>query len=314
MVDILQHVGNTPIIRVPAGDDGPAATVLGKLELANPSGSVKDRIGKYMLEQAEKRGELKPGMTIVEVTSGNTGIAFAMTAAAKGYPLRILMPEHMSRERRVIMEALGAEVILTPEAEGFLGAIARSQAMAAADPNVWLPRQFENPDNAEVHELTTGAEIIAQTGGRLDAFVAGVGTGGTVMGVAHALRKAGIGARVVAVEPAEAAVMSGGAPGKHKIQGLGDGFVPNLIDRSYIDDIATVASDDAIRTARELMASLGLLVGISSGANVNVARRVARELGPGKTVVTVLPDRGERYFSTDLYCEDFRAECRRGPK
>lgn len=298
---MLRQVGNTPLIELPPLDDEPAATILAKLELFNPSGSVKDRIAKYIVEKAERRGELKPGMVIVEVTSGNTGISFAMVAAAKGYKMRVLMPEHMSEERRLIMKALGAELILTPESEGFIGALKASEEMAAEDANIYLPRQFENPYNTEAHKLFTGTEIIHQTGGHVDAFVAGVGTGGTIMGVAEVFREAHVPARIVAVEPAEAAVMSGGEPGKHKIQGLGDGFVPNLINMSLIDTIEMTASDDAIETARELTGRLGLLVGISSGANVIAAKREANRLGPGKTVVTVLPDRGERYFSTELY-------------
>ncbi len=303
---MLRQVGNTPLIELPPLDDEPAATILAKLELFNPSGSVKDRIAKYIVEKAERRGELKPGMVIVEVTSGNTGISFAMVAAAKGYKMRVLMPEHMSEERRVIMKALGAELILTPESEGFIGALAGSEEMAAEDANIYLPRQFENPYNTEVHKLFTGTEIIHQTDGHVDAFVAGVGTGGTIMGVAEAFREAHVPARIIAVEPAEAAVMSGGKPGKHKIQGLGDGFVPNLIDMSLIDTIEMTASDDAIEMARELTARLGLLVGISSGANVIAAKREANRLGSGKRVVTVLPDRGERYFSTELYRIPFR--------
>ena len=298
---MLRYVGNTPLIELPPFDDEPAATIFAKLELFNPSGSVKDRIAKYIVEKAERRGELKAGMVIVEVTSGNTGIAFAMVAAAKGYKMRVLMPEHMSEERRLIMEALGAELILTPEGEGFVGALKTSEEMAAEDANVYLPRQFENPYNTEAHKLFTGTEILHQTGGMVDSFVAGVGTGGTIMGVAEAFRETHVPARIVAVEPAEAAVMSGGEPGKHKIQGLGDGFVPNLINMSLLDGIEKAGSDDALEMARELTARLGLLVGISSGANVIAARREARRLGPGKRVVTVLPDRGERYFSTELY-------------
>jgi cysteine synthase A len=298
---MLRQVGNTPLIELPPLDDEPAATILAKLELFNPSGSVKDRIAKYIVEKAERRGELKPGMLIVEVTSGNTGIGFAMVGAAKGYKMRVLMPEHMSEERRLIMKALGAELILTPESEGFIGALKASEEMAAEDANIYLPRQFENPYNTEAHKLFTGTEIIHQTGGRVDAFVAGVGTGGTIMGVAEAFREAHVPARIVAVEPAEAAAMSGGEPGKHKIQGLGDGFVPNLINMSLIDTVETATSDDSFETARELTARLGLLVGISSGANVIAAKREAKRLGPGKRVVTVLPDRGERYFSTELY-------------
>jgi cysteine synthase A len=302
---MLRHVGNTPLIELPPLDDEPAAAILAKLELFNPSGSVKDRIAKYIVEKAERRGELKAGMVIVEVTSGNTGIGFAMVAAAKGYKMRVLMPEHMSEERRLIMKALGAELILTPEGEGFVGALEVSREMAAEDDNVYLPRQFENPYNTEAHKLFTGTEIIHQTGGHVDAFVAGVGTGGTLMGVAEAFREAHVPARIVAVEPAEAAVMSGGKPGKHKIQGLGDGFVPNLIDMSTVDAVETAASDESLEKARELTARLGLLVGISSGANVIAAQREARRLGPGKKVVTILPDRGERYFSTELYCLPF---------
>ncbi len=305
MVNFLACVGNTPMVRLPS-DDG-AADILGKAELFNPSGSVKDRLAKFAVEAAERRGELVPGNVIVEVTSGNTGISLAMVAAAKGYALKILMPEQMSVERRIIMEALGAEVILTPEKEGFVGAIDRSREMAAKDDAVWLPRQFENIDNVHAHRMFTGAEVISQTHGRVNAFVAGVGTGGTVMGVARALRDASMPAAIVAVEPAEAAVLSGGTPGRHKIQGLGDGFVPNLIDRDLVNRVEAVSSEDAMRGAQELTSALGVLVGISSGANYVAARRVARDLGRGQTVVTVLPDRGERYFSTELYCRSYCA-------
>lgn len=302
---MLAAIGNTPLIEIPAEDNGQAARVFAKCEFMNPSGSVKDRIAKYIVEEAERRGGLRPGMSILEVTSGNTGIAFAMVAAAKGYRMIVLMPEHMSVERRMIMTALGAEVILTPKEEGFLGALTRSKELAAQDKNIFLPRQFENEDNVAAHRLFTGQEILKQTGGEVDAFVAGVGTGGTLMGVARAFADAGVNAEILAVEPAEAAVLSGGKPGPHKIQGLGDGFVPNLIDKTLITGVETVSSDEACITTRRLMVRLGILVGISSGCNVAAARRVARRLGPGKTVVTVLPDRGERYFSTDLFCDAF---------
>ena len=298
---ILDHVGPTPIIPLGKLEDRCEANLFAKLELMNPSGSVKDRIGKYIVEKAERTGKLKPDSIIVEVTSGNTGISFAMVAAARGYAIKILMPENMTQERVTIMRALGAEVILTPADEGFLGALATSRKLADEDPRVFLPRQFENRDNIEAHKFFTGAEIVRQMGNEVNAFVAGIGTGGTIMGVAEMFEEAGVCAHIVAVEPAEAAVLSGKQPGRHKIQGLGDGFVPNLVDRSKIDDVIEVASDDAIAMAQRLTQALGLLVGISSGANALGAIEMGRRLGPGANVLTVLPDRGDRYFSTELY-------------
>jgi cysteine synthase A len=298
---MLEAVGETPIIQLPQLDPECEANIFAKLELFNPSGSVKDRIARYIVDKAERTGELRPDSIIVEVTSGNTGIALSMVAAACGYAICILMPEHMSKERAMIMRALGAEVVLTPEADGFLGALEISRKMAADNPKVFLPRQFENHANVEAHKYFTATEIMRQMGNDLDAFVAGIGTGGTLMGVAEAFEEARIKAKICAVEPAEAPVLTGGEPGKHRIQGLGDGFLPSLVEVERLDDVINVSSEDAIQMAIKLTAKLGLLVGISSGANVFAAVEEGKKLGKGKNVVTVIPDRGERYFSTEMF-------------
>ncbi|MFQ6618642.1 MAG: cysteine synthase A [Fidelibacterota bacterium] len=313
--NLLSSVGSTPLIELPVIDPDCPAKIFAKLELFNPSGSVKDRIAKHIIEKAEREGKLREDSIVVEATSGNTGISFAMVAALKGYKMRVLMPESMSKERVYIMKALGAEVVLTPEEDGFLGAIRRSREMAEEDPRVFLPLQFENPDNTEAHCLFTGREILEQMKERIDVFVAGVGTGGTIMGVARAFREADMDVLVVAVEPEEAAVLSGGLPGPHKIQGLGDGFVPNLVDISRIDEVVKVSSGSAIDMAHRISRSLGLIVGISSGANVYGSIEIGKRLGGGLKIVTIFPDRGERYFSTDLFrmceeCEDRTLEVR----
>ncbi len=319
---ILRCIGRTPLLtqaisaKEPssaAEGAGPAAPALSaaegagysihcKLEFMNPSGSVKDRIAGFMLERAEERGELKPGMRIMEVTSGNTGIALAMAAAAKGYALTVLMPETMTSERVQILRALGAEVCLTPVEEGFLGALERLRALGDGKPGIYLPRQFENQDNVRAHYLTTAPEIWEQTGGNVDAFVDGVGTGGTLMGVGQFLRERNPACELVAVEPLESAVMSGsGTLGEHKIAGIGDGFIPPIVDMGKVSRIEAVSSDDAVAMTRRLGREFGLMVGISSGANVIAALRTAARLGRHRTVVTILPDRAERYFSSDLY-------------
>ncbi len=278
------------------------ARIYAKLEFLNPSGSIKDRIAKYLIEEAEVRGMLKPNSIIVEATSGNTGIALAMVGAIKKYRVVIIMPEHMSRERMSIIKAYGARLILTPKAGGFTRPVEVAQAMAARNPRVFLPSQFTNPDNTEIHRLTTGREILEQCKGHLDAFVAGIGTGGTLMGVAEALKQSGRRAKIVAVEPHESAVMSGSTRLRpHHIAGIGDGFIPDLVEMSRIDQVVKIKSADAIRMARRFVREMGLPVGISSGANYLAAVAVARTLGPGKKVVTVLPDRMERYFSTPLF-------------
>jgi cysteine synthase A len=278
---------------VPAG----CATVLAKAEFMNPGGSVKDRIARYIVEQAEARGELRSGSTILEVTSGNTGIAFAMVGAEKGYRVLLLMPSCASVERRRMIAAFGAELELIPSLLHISDARRQAEARAASDPRIFLPRQFENRDNPRAHSVTTGPEIVAQAGPDIDAFVMGVGTGGTLMGVAEALRKVRSRVRIVAVEPAESAVMSGERPGCHGIQGLADGFIPEIVDMSRVDQVIKVSTPDAIAMAMRLSREEALFVGISAGANVLAAQQVAQELGPGKKVVTILPDRGERYLS-----------------
>jgi len=268
----------------------------------NPSGSVKDRIARYIVEQAELKGLLKPGYTIVEATSGNTGIALSMVAAAKGYKMLVVMPEHMTGERIKIMTALGANVCLTPKDEGFEGAVEKADKIANSNNQYFLANQFRNPDNTMAHYYTTGKEIIQQVGYDVDAFVAGVGTGGTLMGVGKALRERNQAVQLVAVEPEEAALLSGRKDIKdHKIAGIGDGFVPEIVDNGMIDLVIAVKSDDAIEMAKELSRDLGLLAGISSGANVLASIQILDEIGQDKKVVTILPDRTERYFSTDLH-------------
>ena len=278
-----------------------AADVYVKIESFNPGSSVKDRIALRMIEDAEKAGTIKPGDTIVEPTSGNTGIGLAWVGAAKGYKVIIVMPETMSLERRKIIQAYGAELVLTPGSEGMKGAIAKAKEVAA-EKNGWVPLQFANPSNPAVHEATTGAEIIDAFGPKgLDAFVAGVGTGGTVSGVSHALKKANPDIKVYAVEADESAVLSGEKPGPHKIQGISAGFIPDTLDTKSYDGIIRVASDDAIVTSRHLGGKEGFLAGISSGAAIFAAIEKAKELGKGKKVLALLPDNGERYLSTSLY-------------
>ena len=297
---VADVVGWTPLVRlnrvVPAG----GATVLAKMESLNPGGSVKDRIAVAMVERAEREGRLKPGATLVEPTSGNTGIGLAMVAAARGYRLILTMPEDMSLERRQLLARFGAELHLTPAIEGMTGAVFAAQELAAAHPDYFMPQQFENPANPEVHEYTTAPELLEQTGGQIDAFVAGVGTGGTITGVGRVLRRVRPDALVIAVEPARSPVLQGGRPRPHAIQGIGASFVPGVLDRSVIDRILSIQDREAIQMAGRLAREEGLLVGISSGANVLAAARVAEELGPGKTVVTVLCDTGERYLSVEI--------------
>jgi len=300
---ITELIGRTPLLRLNRISDESGAEVLGKLESFNPGGSVKDRIGLAMIEAAERDGRIAPGRTtIIEPTSGNTGIALAMVAAARGYDMVLTMPDTMSIERRTILKAFGARLVLTRGADGMHGAVARALELAAEGDDAFVPQQFENPANPEVHRLTTAEEIWADTGGEVDAFVAGVGTGGTLTGVGEVLKERRPGALVVAVEPADSAVLSGGAPGPHKLQGLGAGFVPKVLDTEVYDEIVKVSADDAFAAARDLARQEGVLVGISAGANVWAAGQVARrpEL-QGKVVVTVLCDTGERYLSTPLF-------------
>lgn len=299
--NITELVGKTPIVKlnrvVPEG----AADVYVKLESFNPGSSVKDRIALAMIEAAEKAGIIKPGDTIVEPTSGNTGIGLAWIGSAKGYKVIIVMPETMSIERRKIIQAYGAELVLTPGSEGMKGAIAKANEIATKK-GAFLPLQFNNPANPAIHESTTGAEILEAFGNTgLDAFVSGVGTGGTISGVSHTLKKANPSVKIYAVEADESAVLSGEKPGPHKIQGISAGFIPETLDTKSYDGIIRVTSDDAILTGRSIGAKEGFLVGISSGAAIHAAIQVAKELGVGKKVLAILPDNGERYLSTVLY-------------
>lgn len=286
MIDKL--VGKTPIVQIEG--------IMAKLETTNLSGSVKDRMALYMIKKAEERGELSKGKKIIEVTSGNTGIGFAMVSAIRGYKFIAIMPESMSVERRKMLEVFGAEIILTPAEKDMDGAIEKYNEIVRKNPDAWLPRQFENPDNPNAHEYGLGKEIVEQTQGQVDVFVAGIGTGGTLIGVARALKKANPNVKIVGVEPAESAVLSGGKPGLHKIQGIGEGFIPKLVKKNLdlIDEVIVIKSDDAITMSKELAKKHGLLVGISSGANFLAAKKLKERF---ENVVTILPDRGERYLS-----------------
>ena len=294
--NILNTIGHTPMLDLSRLGNG---DVFAKGEYLNPGGSIKDRVALHVVEQSEKSGKLKPGQMIVEASSGNTGIGFAFVGVRKGYRVMILMPEDMSEERKKIIRALGAELLLTPASEGITGAVKRVKEMAGADPNIFVPDQFANPLNPETHYLSTGPEIWEQMEGNVDAFVAGVGSGGTLAGVGKFLKEKGD-IVLAAVEPKNAAALLGHEPGLHQIQGIGDGFIPAVLDTSIIDRVITVTDEDAIDVTRRLARLEGALVGTSSGANVWAALQMTKELGPGKTVVTVLPDRVERYFSTAL--------------
>jgi cysteine synthase A len=301
--DVLALVGGTPLVKLRRiGREAPRAEVWAKMEQQNPGGSVKDRIGLAMIEAAEHDGTLRRGGVVVEATSGNTGIALAMVCAVKGYRCILTMPENMSLERRALLAAYGAEVVLTPESEQMDGAVRRAQEIAAATPNAFVPRQFDNPANPETHALTTAHEIVtAMSEDAIDAFVAGVGTGGTISGVGAVLRQRARSPRIVAVEPESCATISRGEAGPSKIQGLAAGFVPRTYHPGVVDEVRTVTDEIAWRFKVRLAREEGLLVGISAGAAVAVALDVAREMGPGKNVVTVLPDTGERYFSLAEY-------------
>jgi len=299
--NITEVVGSTPLIRLNRMAEGAGATILAKMESKNPLGSVKDRIGVAMIQAAETRGLITSETTIVEPTSGNTGLALAFVCAAKGYPLVLTMPETMSMERRKLLKHLGAKLVLTPGSEGMKGAIARANEIVDETPNSYMPNQFSNPANPEIHRKTTAEEIWNDTGGEVDIFVGGVGTGGTITGVSEVIKERKPSFRAVAVEPADSPVLSGGKAGPHKIQGIGAGFVPDVLNTGIIDEIIPVTNEQAFETARQLAKSEGILCGISSGAAAWAALEIARRAeNDGKQIVVVLPDTGERYLSTDL--------------
>lgn len=295
---VLDLIGMTPMVKLNRLSPENGATIAAKIEAFNPGGSVKDRIAFSMIKDAEENGILKPGSTVIEPTSGNTGIGLAMVCAVKGYRLILVMPESMSIERRKILKAYGAELVLTPAEKGMKGAVEKAEELAKTH-GYFMPLQFDNPANPAIHEKTTAQEILQQTDGKLDAFVGGIGTGGTFTGVAKVIKAKMPHVKFIAVEPAASPVLSGGTPGPHKIQGIGAGFVPKVLDTSLIDQIITVPNEEAFNFARQLAIKEGILAGISSGAAIYAAQQVAKDLGPGKLVVTVLPDTGERYLSVD---------------
>ncbi|MFC1807506.1 cysteine synthase A [Candidatus Omnitrophota bacterium] len=299
--DITKTVGNTPLVKLSrVSPDG--AEVIGKLESFNPLGSVKDRIGVSMIDDAEKKGVLKKGATIIEPTSGNTGIGLAFVAAARGYKLILTMPDTMSVERRHLLKLLGAEIVLTPGANGMKGAVEKAQQIWKDSPGSFMPQQFKNPANPQIHRETTAKEILGDTGGNLDIFVAGVGTGGTLTGVGAELKKVSRSIKVIAVEPSDSPILSGGEPGPHKIQGIGAGFVPDVLDKTLIDEVIKVNNDQAKEAAKDLALKEGILAGISSGAAVFAALELAkRPENKSKRIVVILPDTGERYLSTGLF-------------
>lgn len=296
----LEQIGNTPLVRLTTLCKPGCASVWGKLETCNPGGSIKDRIALAMIEDAERQGLLTPGMTIVEPTSGNTGIGLAVVAATKGYQLLLTMPETMSQERCRLFSAFGAELVLTPGSQGMRGAIKKATELAQTR-SAFMPQQFNNPANPRAHEETTGPEIFSALNGKVDMFVAGVGTGGTITGVSRYLRKQNTQAKIIAIEPANSATLSGGDAGPHRIQGIGAGFVPEILDLECFDQVITVSDEDAIQMTKTLARREGLLCGISSGANVLVAARLASRMAEEQNVVTIICDTGERYLSTGIY-------------
>lgn len=294
---ILDAIGNTPMVSLRKLT---GLNIFAKAEYLNPGGSIKDRVAKYMIEQAEKKGILKPGMTIMEPTSGNTGIGIALVGVQKGYRVVIVMPENMSEERKKIIKALGAELVLTDQKESIGGSVAEVERLRAKDSNIFTPQQFENPDNPEIHFCTTAEEIWQQMNGKVDFFVSGLGSGGTLAGIGQYMKEKNPEAKIIAVEPKNVSALLGHEPGLHQIQGIGDGFVPKILDVKLIDEVIEVTDEDAINTARKLASVQGILTGTSSGANVWASIKIAQKYGHDKNIVTILPDRVERYFSTAL--------------
>jgi cysteine synthase A len=295
--NVLDIIGNTPVISLKKLTGG---NVFAKIEYLNPGGSIKDRIAKFMIEEAEKSGELKPGMTIMEPTSGNTGIGLALVGVQKGYKVVIVMPENMSEERKKIIKAFGAELVLTPAEKSIAGTLEEVERRTANDSTIYVPQQFENMNNPKIHYLTTGPEIWGQLNEKVDFFVSGLGSGGTLAGTGKFLKEKNPDIKIIAVEPKNVSALLGHEPGLHSIQGIGDGFVPAILDKSLVDDVIEVTDEDAIDTARKLTREQGLLVGTSSGANVWAATQIMKRYGNDKVIATVLPDRAERYFSTAL--------------
>ncbi|MFN8495591.1 MAG: cysteine synthase A [Caldilineaceae bacterium] len=302
--NIVELVGNTPLVKLNRVTEGAVATVVAKLEFFNPASSVKDRIGFSMIEAAEQAGKIGPDTIILEPTSGNTGIALAFVCAAKGYRCTLVMPDTMSIERRLLLRAYGAELVLTPGAQGMKGAIAKAEELAATDPRYFVPQQFQNPANPEIHRKTTAEEIWNDTDGQVDILISGVGTGGTITGVSEIIKARKPSFKAIAVEPADSPVLSGGAPGPHKIQGIGAGFVPAVLNTKIVDEIIQVKNEEAFAAARRVGQEEGILVGISSGAAIHAALQVAkRPENTGKLIVVIIPSNGERYLSTALYAD-----------
>lgn len=299
--DITEIIFNTPLVQIRHGLSSQAATLWGKMESKNPGGSVKDRIGLNMILAGEAQGKIDKNTVIIEPTSGNTGIGLAMVCAAKGYRLILTMPDTMSQERKTLLKAYGAELILTPGPKGMKGAIEKAQELCETHAKAYMPQQFKNPANPEVHRKTTALEIIQALGGVPDVFLAGVGTGGTITGVGEVFKKEKPSVRIIALEPKESPVLSGGNPGPHKIQGIGAGFVPEILNRDIIDEVVTVSYEEAKKTAQALAKAEGIFVGVSSGAAVFASVPIAEKLGKGKSIVTILPSTGERYLSTGLF-------------